>query len=59
MSEESLNVFSLVRIHRDISLDYDKIIGMYTSKYPSRVLLINPLSENETVEMFNAICVNI
>ena len=59
MSEESLNVFSLVRIHRDIFLDYDKIIDMYTSKYPSRVLLINPLSENETVEMFNAICVNI
>ena len=26
---------------------------MYASKYPRRMLLINPLSENQTVEIFN------
>ena len=46
MGEERRNAFSLVRIHRDIFLDYDKIIDIYASKYPRRVLLINPLSEN-------------
>ena len=46
MGEECLNAFSLVRIHRDIFLDYDKITDIYASKYPRRVLLINPLSEN-------------
>ena len=43
--EERLIASLLVYIHRDIFLDYDKIIGMYGSKYPRRMLLINPLSE--------------
>ena len=46
MGEERLNAFSLVSIHRDVFLEYDKIIGIYTSRYPRRMLLINPLSEN-------------
>ena len=44
MGEEPLNALSLV--HRDIFLDYDKIIDIYASKYPRRMLLVNPLSEN-------------
>ena len=50
MGEERLNDLSLICIHRDIFLDYDKIIDIYPSKYPRRMLLINPLS----VETFNA-----
>ena len=50
MVEERLNALSLVYIHRDIFLDYDKIIDIYASKYPRRILLINSLS----VETFNA-----
>ena len=46
MGEERLNALSLVYIHRDIFLDYDKIINIYASKYPRRMLLINPLIEN-------------
>ena len=46
MGEERLNALSLVYIHRDIFLDYEKIIDIYASKYPGRILLINPLSEN-------------
>ena len=46
MGEERLKAFSLVCIHRDIFLDYDKIIDIYASKYPRRMLLINPPSEN-------------
>ena len=53
MGEERLNALSLVYIHRDIFLNYDKIIDIYASKYPRRMLLLNPLSENETVETFN------
>ena len=49
MGEERLNVLLLVCIHRDIFLDYDKIIDVYTSKYPRRMLLINPLSEIKDV----------
>ena len=45
MGDERLNALSLVSIHREIFLDYDKIIGIYTSKYPRRMLLINPLSK--------------
>ena len=50
MDEERLNALPLVYIHRDIFLDYDKIINIYASKYPRKMLLINPLS----VETFNA-----
>ena len=46
MGEECLNALLLACIHRDIFLDYDKIIDIYPSKYPRRMLLINPLSEN-------------
>ena len=49
MSEERLDVLSLVYIHRDIFLDYDKIC-IFASKYPRRMLLVNP----QSVETFNA-----
>ena len=50
MGEERLNALSFLYIHRDIFLDYDKIIDIYAFKYPRRMLLINPIS----VETFNA-----
>ena len=46
MGEERLNALSFLYIHRDIFLDYDKIIDIYASKYPRRMILMNPLSEN-------------
>ena len=46
MGEERLNALSFVNIHRDIFFDYDKIIKICASKYPRRMFLINPLSEN-------------
>ena len=46
MGKERLNAISLVYIHRDIFFDYDKIIDIYASKYPRRILLINPASGN-------------
>ena len=32
--------------HRDIFLNYDKIIDFYASKFLRKMLLINPLREN-------------
>ena len=46
MAEKRLNSLLVVCIHRDIFLDYDKVINIYASKYPRRVLLIKPLIEN-------------
>ena len=46
IGKEHLNALSLVCIHWDIFLDYDKIIDLYAPKYPRRMLLINTLSEN-------------
>ena len=43
---ERANAFLLVCFHWDIFLDHDKIIDIYASKYPRRMLLINPVSEN-------------
>ena len=46
IGKEHLNALSLVCIRRDIFLDHGKIIDIYASKYPKRMLLINTLSEN-------------
>ena len=46
MREEHLSALSLAYIHRDIFFDYDKIIDISASIYPTRMLLSNPLSEN-------------
>ena len=46
LGEQCLNALSVVYIHRDIFLDYDKMIDIYASKYPRRMLLINPISES-------------
>ena len=43
---ERVNAFLLTCIHRDIFLDFDKFIDTYASKYPKRMLLINPPTEN-------------
>ena len=34
----------LLYIHRDIRLDYDKIVDAYANKYPRRMLFLNPLN---------------
>ena len=44
MGEERLNALSLLYIHRDVFFDYHKTIHIYESKYPRRMLLINPLN---------------
>ena len=46
LRHERINALLLVCTHGDIFLDYDKIIDIYASKYPRRMLLVNPLSEN-------------
>ena len=53
LRHERINALLFVCIHQDIYLDYDKIIDIYASKYPRRMLLIDLLSENEIVVTFN------
>ena len=40
---ERVDALLLACIHRNIFLDYDKIIDIYASKYPRKMLLINLL----------------
>ena len=40
MSEPRLNALILMCVHRDIKLDYDKIIEFFVPKHPPRMLLI-------------------
>ena len=46
VNSKRVNALLPICIHRDIFLDYDKIIDIYASKYPKRMLLINPLSKS-------------
>ena len=51
MNEKRLNVLLLAYIHRDIFLDYDKIIDKYASKYPTRRLLILTFNFNPFITL--------
>ena len=46
LRHEKVNALLYACIHRDIFLDYDKIIDICACKYPERMLLINPQGEN-------------
>ena len=48
MCEERFNALILLFVHRDISLDYAKIIHLYFQRHPRRMLFINPLMETES-----------
>ena len=45
MKEDRLNALILLYVHRDIQLDYDRIMDIYSTQHPHRMLFINPLSE--------------
>ena len=45
MSEDRFNAFLLLYVHSDIKLDYKKIINMHATRYPRRMVLKNPLTE--------------
>ena len=43
MKEDRLNALLLLHVHRDIKLDYDKIVKKYASRHTRRMLFLNPL----------------
>ncbi|XP_078679498.1 52 kDa repressor of the inhibitor of the protein kinase-like [Branchiostoma floridae x Branchiostoma belcheri] len=45
MGEDRLNALLLLFVHRDIPLDYDKIVNTYATRHPRRMLFVNPLSD--------------
>lgn len=45
MSEDRLNALILMYVHKDIQLDYDKIIDIYANRHARRMMFINPLGE--------------
>lgn len=47
IGEDRFNALMLLYIHRDIKLDLDKIVDLYATKYPRRMLLLDPLSESK------------
>jgi len=48
MGEERFNALPLLFVHRDIALDYEKIIDRYAQKFPRRMLFRNPLMESDS-----------
>lgn len=47
MGQKRLNSLLLLYIHKDNPLNYDRIIDIFSNKYPRRMLLQNPLSETD------------
>jgi hypothetical protein len=47
MGEQRFNALVLLFVHRDIALDYGKIIDMHAQRYPRRMLFQNPLMESD------------
>ncbi|XP_071821470.1 52 kDa repressor of the inhibitor of the protein kinase-like [Apostichopus japonicus] len=45
MLEDRLNALILLYFHKDIALDYDEIINIYSRKHPRRMTFLNPMEE--------------
>jgi len=43
MGQERLNALLLLFIHRDIELNYEKVVDIFARRNNRRMLLINPL----------------
>ena len=46
MGEERFNALILLFVHKDITIDYESIINMYSSRHPRRMLMQNPLAQD-------------
>ena len=47
MGQQRLNALMLLYIHKDIQINYPKIIDIYANRYPRRMLFKNPLAEEQ------------
>ena len=47
MGQQRLNALILLYIHKDIQINYPKIIDIYANRYPRRMLFKNPLAEEQ------------
>ena len=47
MGQQRLNALMLLYIHKDIQINYPKIIDIYANRYPRRMLFKNPLVEEQ------------
>jgi hypothetical protein len=45
IGEDRLNALLLLYVHRDIKLDYDKIIDDYAQRNPRKMVLMNPVGD--------------
>ena len=43
MGEDQLNALLLLYVHRDIKLDYDKIIDDFALRNPRKMVIMNPV----------------
>ena len=43
MGQERLNALMLLYIHKDIYIDYNAVIDIFATKYPRKMLFVNPL----------------
>jgi len=46
MGEDRFNALMLLYVHTNIALDIDTIVTMYAQKHPRRMLLLNPLGDD-------------
>ena len=46
MGEDRLNALLLLYYHKDIALDYDKIVDLYARRHTRRMSFLNPLSDS-------------
>ena len=47
MGQERLNALAMLYVHRDIQLDYKLVIDKFASRYPRRMLLVDPVSAED------------
>ena len=47
MGQERLNALTMLCVHKDIQRDYKLVIDKFASRYPRRMLLVDPVSAED------------
>ena len=43
MGQDRLNSLLLLYVHKDLQINYDAVVDSYDSRYPRRIMLLNPM----------------
>ena len=57
MVEDRLNALLLLFIHKDIDIDFDKVVDIFAKRKSRRMLLLNPVGDESSLKVSTKMCI--